>query len=75
MGEKTGVVTIRFKREHSEPPPVPRPISPPPEWRPDFVPIGKKLQSVGYKSQDVNEEQVNMPLKSLGPTFSHLSHH
>ena len=74
MGEKTGVVTIRFTREY-EPPPAPKPIIPPPELRPDFVPSGKKLQSVGYQSQDVSIEQVNMSLKSLGPTFSHLSDH
>jgi len=65
MGKKTAVVMIRFTKD--EPPPVAKPSVPanvPPELRPDFSPPRhpyfneKKLQIVGYQSQDVSMDQV-----------------
>ena len=62
---ETATVVLRLKND--EPPPPPKPAIPAnlaPELRPDFVPpkhpsgANKKMQMVGYSSQDVSMEQV-----------------
>jgi hypothetical protein len=78
MDKKTAVVIIRFRKdERYEPPPAPPvdkpeiPVNVPPELRPNFVPPPqsrhpssprKKLQFVGYQSQDITKDQVNTSL-------------
>jgi hypothetical protein len=68
-------VIIHFKKDEPPPPPVLKPKIPvnvPPELRPDFVPPRhpsapeKKMQYVGYQSQDISMDQVNTSLKHLG---------
>ena len=62
---ETATVVLRLKNDEPTPPPKPAiPINLAPELRPDFVPpkhpsgANKKMQMVGYSSQDVSMEQV-----------------
>jgi hypothetical protein len=80
MGKKTAVVTVRFSKDEPPSPPVPKPnipINVPPELRPDFVPPRflslpeKKMQFVGYQSQEVSMDQVNISFKLLGLSLTH----
>ena len=69
MGKKTAVVIVHFNKDEPPSPPVVKPSIPmnvPPELRPGFVPPPslsvpeKKMQFVGYQSQDVSMDQVNI---------------
>lgn len=72
--KKTAVVMIHFRKDEPPPPYVVKPKIPanvPPELRPDFEPPQhptapeKRMQYVGYQSQDISKDQVNILLKHL----------
>ena len=83
MGEKTGVLVVRFKKV--QPPPVEKSSIPAivpqaaelPSRRPDFEPPPppekKQPQTVTYESQELSMDQVIYLLTSLGLN-SVLSH-
>ena len=83
MGEKAGVVVVRFKKV--QPPPVEKSSIPAivpqaaelsrrPDFEPPPLPEKKQPQTVTYQSQDLGMDQVIYIVKSLGLNLllSHL---
>jgi len=77
--KKTADVMIRFRKDEPPPPPVVKPEIPvnvPPELRPDFVhprhPSApeKRMQYVGYQSQDISMDQAERIIRQILARYS-----